>query len=527
MGLSKHIVMQDDEHHSEIEGEEIVENKATDSEEEDSENEEITEADIRFIASESEDDEVTTKRKKKRRRITQDSELDEDDLDLIEHNLGIPKTQSFKKLRKKKEKTKAVTLDNLFSDTEQPQEDDDDMENFIASEEDDDHDRLRIRKEKRKPIAADLGVSEDVWRDIQDIFGDGTDYDWALQFNNALDLNDQIDDDLDLIAPKKQPLKLTDIYEPAEIKEKMLTEEDEIIRITDIPERFQIQYNSTEQVSEIDIQRESLYISRILMDERGDYRRLEESPYPKYVQNVLRFLKNEHFEVPFIFAHRKDHLRGHLDRNLLWRVYDLDIQYESLQSRLKKLRTLYQDLSRGSDDVPGIGSDTHVEKWLNAISIMSTERMSDIQQYLQMKYGTTFHALEQQKKKTFKKARKRSPYDEAIKAGLGDFVKLFGVNVDAYAQSIISQTSVHSPSDPSQTPEEAATQFVSPLYPNPAAVLEGARQVLAQDIAYHPDLRNFIRNVFKGDGVVTVEPTDKGRNEITTQHPYYVPLDYN
>jgi hypothetical protein len=38
----------------------------------------------------------------------------------------------------------------------------------------------------------------------------------------------------------KAEVKLTDLYEPSEIHAKMLTEEDEVIRIKDIPERYQV-----------------------------------------------------------------------------------------------------------------------------------------------------------------------------------------------------------------------------------------------------------------------------------------------
>lgn len=48
-------------------------------------------------------------------------------------------------------------------------------------------------------------------------------------------------DDMDAppVARPKE-IKLKDVYEPSEIAEKMLTEEDEMIRVRDVPERFQV-----------------------------------------------------------------------------------------------------------------------------------------------------------------------------------------------------------------------------------------------------------------------------------------------
>ena len=68
-----------------------------------------------------------------------------------------------------------------------------------------------------------------------EIFGDGTDYGYALA------VDEEADDFYDVEeSSSKKPIKITDIYEPGEIQAKMLTEEDEIIRMTDVPERMQV-----------------------------------------------------------------------------------------------------------------------------------------------------------------------------------------------------------------------------------------------------------------------------------------------
>lgn len=97
-------------------------------------------------------------------------------------------------------------------------------------------------------------VENRTWRDILDIFGDGSEYAWALtQGVDNIDLarshhEDEDEDEEGGYEKKRKPqvakdIKLSDIYEPAEIKKKLLTEEDELIRIKDIPERFQVFLN--------------------------------------------------------------------------------------------------------------------------------------------------------------------------------------------------------------------------------------------------------------------------------------------
>jgi transcription elongation factor SPT6 len=75
------------------------------------------------------------------------------------------------------------------------------------------------------------------------LFGDGSDYQWALDMDklNIDDTGGDIDGSpTDGPQSDKPEIKLTDLYEPSEIHAKMLTEEDEVIRIKDIPERYQV-----------------------------------------------------------------------------------------------------------------------------------------------------------------------------------------------------------------------------------------------------------------------------------------------
>ncbi|KAJ3031455.1 hypothetical protein HDV00_008348 [Rhizophlyctis rosea] len=51
-------------------------------------------------------------------------------------------------------------------------------------------------------------------------------------------------DDLDLMTRHQRDLRITDVFEPAELTEKMMTAEDERIRVYDLPERFQTRANT-------------------------------------------------------------------------------------------------------------------------------------------------------------------------------------------------------------------------------------------------------------------------------------------
>ncbi len=124
----------------------------------------------------------------------------------------------------------------------------DDLDDFIEEDEDDeemqglDEDEREARRQERREEKrrarmsgsaanpAKAGIDAEAWDEVHEIFGNGEDYAWALQ--------DEDEDILD--EDKKAKMEYKDIFEPAQIAERMLTEEDERIKRIDIPERLQL-----------------------------------------------------------------------------------------------------------------------------------------------------------------------------------------------------------------------------------------------------------------------------------------------
>jgi len=211
------------------------------------------------------------RRKKHRRRDDDVGALDEDDLDLLEQNTGrkIERPNAPPKLVRRRSASEDIDRDDapagpsrgddlmhMFDDDENAQEvdpelrgrvaaelvdgygddDEDDMRGFIEEDEEDEVDRAeREAREKRRaeqrgrPRAAALGglgnVTKEQWQEIQDVFGTGDEYGWAMT----------LDDEVERAKPT-----LESVYEPAEIEERMLTAADDAIRALDMPERLQV-----------------------------------------------------------------------------------------------------------------------------------------------------------------------------------------------------------------------------------------------------------------------------------------------
>lgn len=207
-------------------------------------------------------------------------------------------------------------------------------------DEDTRRERIARRKERHefaKNLGADHGISDNAWRDIEELFGDGMDYPHALYLKNTQEEYPQEDynGELSTTVTKKKEISIRDVYEPSEIAEKMLTENDEKIRIVDIPERYQ----SLESYSPDDneIGREATIITKSLIRDRPN---LTEQVLHSSVSSVLRFLRRDYFEVPFIWAHRKDYFDGILQLADLWSILDWDTKFIQVEMKKRSLLEL-------------------------------------------------------------------------------------------------------------------------------------------------------------------------------------------
>jgi transcription elongation factor SPT6 len=268
----------------------------------------------------------------RRRHQDDDDELDEEDLDLVHENTGEGgRGDRFKRLKRAKE---ANELTNIFDEDEEADDGDapaepvrstllnrgGEFDDFIEDDlSEDDLDRAdRERAEARmrnKPAtqarqeltAENVGMDEDAFEQIFEVFGDGEDYADALE-----------DDDeamQDETAAEGEDLK--EIFEPSDLKRRMLTSQDEIIRMTDEPERMQllrVGFKDT-QISDEDFDWMCNWIHRELYKvflenkEESASERIKENAqmeelHKKAVKDALVFYTREFVEIPFTFDTR-------------------------------------------------------------------------------------------------------------------------------------------------------------------------------------------------------------------------------
>ncbi|KAI8357781.1 SH2 domain-containing protein [Blakeslea trispora] len=531
-------------------------------EEEDDDEEEARKIAEGFIVDDEESDasEPVAVRRKKRKKVEEyDDDLDEEDLELLEENTGVkinrstgPKLKRLKRGREEQSYEKSKSTGNIFSEEED--EDDeaqaahtssrrhhedeyaqdydrtggyrrdayDDMGDFIADEDEDDlnevmDERNQARynedRSRRGKASKDMmhilpaGISEDVLVDMYDIFGDGADYEWALYDEEEADQ-----------AREREP-QLADIFEPSELAERMMTEEDEEIRLRDVPERLQMRYeglNKTfEPATNDQVQEEGAWIARIMARHRG-----EEHPTDQFtsaVAYVVSFFTREFLEVPHIKDHRRDYFtdvdpstgisREILTEKDLWEIYDLDFKYHSFVDRRNALREFVAKCQI---------EDEYMESMLDRVE--KVEEIADLTDYINLKYADKINAMQQQARGN-KRPTNKSLYELSQHSRMHAFLPQFGISAREFGTNYIETYQRYQPEDQSVDPIVQADEYTDQNFPDTVKVLKAARSVLAQEMAFDPQVRKAIRKDWELYATISVRPTEKGYNMIDELHP--------
>nr|CDI51126.1 related to transcriptional regulator protein SPT6 [Melanopsichium pennsylvanicum 4] len=409
------------------------------------------------------------RRKKKRKQNEEDFEVDEDDLELLAENTGQSRRKEAGRLKRFRRGSASPPADDeaaarqkslahIFEDDDDEDEEDirsgrrgreavggyedDGLDDFIEEDEDDEEmqgldeeereaRRQERREEKRRArmsgSAADpakAGIDREAWDEIHEIFGNGEDYFWALE-----------DEDEDAFEEeKKNKMEYKDIFEPAQIAERMLTEEDERIKRIDIPERLQLACPGEEGLKLLERKltdaelfeaakwastRISPRTSAEFLDEAGLFYR-QRADFLNAVQLMLSYMLNDLLEVPFLFQHRFDELEyvtldeeqrfrniDLLTRRELYTLSGLGLKFKNLLMRKDQLRATFNrihvDVKTENGD-ENDAADAESRDDFQAMRVESSrqqravfedmlaqaaslEEISDITEYLTLRYG--------------------------------------------------------------------------------------------------------------------------------------------
>ncbi|KAK5942448.1 Transcription elongation factor spt6 [Knufia obscura] len=537
-------------------------------EEEEDDEEEAAKIAAGFIDDEDEEDmdarrERRRLKKKRRREEREEEGLDEEDLELIGVRTQREETEpKFKRLKRgpREAEDRVRGVDDIFAEEDEEDEADrrpgrldrrgvqDEFEGFIEEDvfSDEEGQQAREDEEVARPrrrgiadlgLAADAGLDEQAMEDFREAFGDGTDYDFALAAEDEAEEEEQ---------EREKHLDLKDVFEPSQLAEKLLTDEDNVIRITDEPERHQLARKPYKhiQLSDADYREESGWISNVLRAKKNIQSDLQE-PFRRAVAQVLDFLVKEEHEVPFIFQNRKDHLihavrrpvgrnddgstryemdaNKLLNQNDLWAIFDQDLKFRAFVEKRQRITKTWEDIKTTGRDI----EDAVFEDMLPQANTI--EELQDLQDYMYFQYSaqikdvasTATNGDTNGSTVVRKRANASTIYEEIRSSKVYHVVRAFGITADAFAKNALREGVRTYAEDPSETPDNLADQCIDENFSTGARALRAARSMLAEEMVTSPRLRKFMRRNIYMDAVVDCHRTEKGLRRITEDHPYY------
>jgi transcription elongation factor SPT6 len=375
------------------------------------------------------------------------------------------------------------------------------------------------------------GLDKDALDDMEQIFGNGEDYDWALALEDEAEAREAGDHNLEL----------KDVFEPSQLSEKLLTDVDNEIRALDEPERFQLDRMPYKhlQISDEQFKEEARWITSLIWPKKSLHTDLQ-GPFTRAIGKVLEFFVVDEVEVPYVFQHRKDYLiharrtrvrtenpddhdyvvsaEKLLNQDDLWRVLELDLKFRALIDKRNVLEKTYDNLKLAA----GV-EDKMIENMLP--SAVTMEELQDIQDYMYFQYASEIKDLAATNGDIKEKRRpgnKSSIFDRVRKGSAYSLVKAFGITADQVAQNALREGRKQYTEDSSITPIELADSLASAgEFSTGEQVLDAARQMFAEELFLNPRMRKHFRMNYYMMGVVSCKRTEKGLRKIDEQHQYY------
>lgn len=329
-----------------------------------------------------------------------------------------------------------------------------------------------------------------------------------------------------------------------------MTVEDNLIRSTDIPERFQLArapYPNLD-VSDEDILQEAEWIMKQMLVKRPNMKFNLNEPFRQSIQQVLDFVIRQNFEVPFIFQHRKDYLihaekvpkppnpnqpdepAGYLvkaekllNQNDLWEILNLDIKWRAFLHKRRQILHLFNSIRHQ------LVEEQEVEVEEMCRYAQSIEELQDLHEFVNFKYAALLgdqaatngdEAVSNSKLQ--RPGQAKSTVDQVVGSPLYGLVKEFGITADQLGRALLREGRRQFINDPAELPADLAQkQYTGGAFSTGSLALKAAKMTFGEEIFKSPRIRKHIRRVIYQKGRIDCIRTDKGKHRIDNDHPFY------
>ena len=430
---------------------------------------------------------VPEKKLKRKRRKSEDMELEDEDLELI---------AEAQEEENKKDKHKRLKR------TEKEQNDDEEVEQEEEDEDEEANDDFIEDNRKNNNRRLESNIQSESLRNF--LFGENP---------------ENLAENEELLTERKKKT-LVDIFEPDEIEEKFATEDDNMIKFADIPERLQLRYKNRPTVSANELQAEAVWVLEKM-------KKLKNNPLSEIHRNkiykALENLRVNHLEVMFQAFYRKNELLPEISVNDLWEIYELDEEWGSFYAEKEQIKK----------DMLSLENHLKISKSITDLFVNTFDKyhLDFIQEFISYhlsKYVDVNQLDAEENPPTYKRPIKRLFAQEAIQLKLDQIAKFAGLSSDQLAENLQASESgkmIHIPRYVDSTPEKVADDYRNPSNPltiDTLSTMMNLCKYMANDIFYHPVIRNWVRKLYIEKVMISTEPTNKGRKEIDVTNPNFL-----
>lgn len=447
-------------------GEDIKSRDSSDSEDEDDEDEKEAAEEMKDLIDDTpiqdEDDDSSEGglKRKKKESDDDDDQLEDEDYELIEENLGIKVKKKHKRIRvisddedsggEASQEAREAIANQLFVDDEDEastaapvsreageetygdmgSDEESDVDDFIVDEE---GQPISKAKRKHKTVHGDRALQE-----AQDIFGVDFDYNEFDQYDNEYseeeedDYEDEEEEGGERFRKKDRRKKMKksifDVFEPSELERGLLTDVDQEIKVADIPERYQLRSVPVQPAEKAELEEEAEWIYKnafvrptISMQDTLDGAHGPKGPGTmKKIKEALTFMRNQLLEVPFVAFYRKEYVEPELNINDLWRIWKWDEKWSQLKSRKENLLNLMKRMQAHQfEENAKVGSvlPAHVRPLTNedldrVRAVQSVEEYLDTYSHFMLYYGRDIPPMKESERKLKKAVNPKKEKEE-------------------------------------------------------------------------------------------------------------------
>lgn len=320
-----------------------------------------------------------------------------------------------------------------------------------------------------------------------------------------------------------------------------------------------------------------LYISTRAQENFADARdKVMKGPQTvEKIRKALEFMRNQHFEVPFITFYRKEYVSPELSINDLWRVYKFDEKWTQLQTRKKNMMRLFKNMQRFQSEKLTRDVNEAIPESVRVLkdedidrlrSVQSIEELNDVYNHFVLYYGNDIPTMQEEHRQkareeakerrqsaarrrlnedgepmeiddidlqdpddpegarhdeesTIKQAKRSDLYSLCARAGLDGLLRKYGLSPEQFAENLRDNYQRHEVDQYPTEPADVALEYVSPKFPTSGEVLKAANYMMAVQIAKEPLVRQCVRESFYERARIDVVPTKQGIKEIDENHP--------